>query len=299
MKRAALIEKILQERGVSYEVMYTNAKGHAIELARSLVEQNAKSIVAVGGDGTASEVGAGFFTSEGKLIQQSEKISRLCVLPAGSGCDLARSLQLPASLEDCLNLVDHGDVRAMDAGIVKSTLANGDQLIRPFINIVDVGMGGEVIELMEKKERGWFPTMDYLISTIQGLIQYENKNLTIEVNEQKIEKKMNLAVVANGQYFGSGMRIAPTADLFDGKFTVVLIDAMSKPYLISKLGTLRKGTHVNSDGVSVLETDKIKIWSSDKALLDLDGELAGQCPMEVEMVAGAIPVFIPRWYNKH
>ena len=75
----------------------------------------------------------------------------------------------------------------MDAGIVKSTLANGDQLIRPFINIVDVGMGGEVIELMEKKERAgsrqWIS-----ISTIQGLIQYENKNLRIEVNEQKIEE---------------------------------------------------------------------------------------------------------------
>ena len=117
-------------------------------------------------------------------------------------------------------------------------------------------MGGEVIEIMEQKGKGWFPTLDYLFSTVQGLIQYENKLLEVEVEGNTIKKEMNIAVVANGKFFGSGMKIAPTADPFDGKFTVVIIDAMSKPYLISKLGALREGRHMNQPGVTVFRGKK-------------------------------------------
>ena len=293
-KKVKPITATLDKMNVAHEVLYTKSKGHATALARELVKAQVPAIAAVGGDGTVSEVAAGFFTEEGQLIQGKEKKTKILIVPTGSGCDLARTLNLPSKLSACISLFKEGEPRNIDMGIVQSVEEDGTPITRPFINIVDVGMGGEVIEIMEQKGKGWFPTLDYLFSTVQGLIQYENKLLEVEAEGNTIKKEMNIAVVANGKFFGSGMKIAPTADPFDGKFTVVIIDAMSKPYLISKLGALREGRHMNQPGVTVFEAKKVKISSPSRAMLDLDGELAGVCPMEVSMVESAVPVFLPK-----
>jgi diacylglycerol kinase (ATP) len=293
-KKVKPLVSTLEKLNINHELIYTKSKGHATALARELVKEKVPAIAAVGGDGTVSEVAAGFFTEEGQLIQGKEKLTKVLIVPTGSGCDLARTLNLPSKLSGCISLIKDGSPRNIDMGVVHSTDEDGTPIVRPFINIVDVGMGGEVIEIMEKKGKGWFPTLDYFFSTVQGLIQYENKFLEVDVEGNKVKKEMNIAVVANGKFFGSGMKIAPSADPFDGKFTVVLIDAMSKPYLLSKLGALREGRHMNQPGVTTFEAKKVKISSPGRAMLDLDGELAGVCPMEVSMVEAAVPVFLPK-----
>ena len=83
---------------VAHEVLYTKSKGHATALARELVKEQVPAIAAVGGDGTVSEVAAGFFTEEGQLIQGKEKKNKDPYCTNGFSCDLARTLNLPSKL---------------------------------------------------------------------------------------------------------------------------------------------------------------------------------------------------------
>ena len=71
-------------------ILQTKAPGHAIELTRDALKRGARTIFAVGGDGTVNEVVNGLFENEEPLATDAE----LVVIPRGTGSDFSRVLKL-------------------------------------------------------------------------------------------------------------------------------------------------------------------------------------------------------------
>ena len=119
------------------------------------------------------------------------------------------------------------------------------------------------------------------------------RKLKITIDD-KIDKEgiFNGAIVANGKYFGSGMKIAPHAEPNDGLFDVVILGDMGKVEIIFKFGKIRSGTHIYEDKVEVTRAKKVTVETQGDAFLDVDGEVPGKCPAEFSMVAQAIEIII-------
>lgn len=276
------------------KILFTERKLHATELAREAVKGGAELIVAVGGDGTISEVAAGFFDDKGKALKPVKQAPALGIMPAGSGSDYARTIGIPRSSAIALQILQTGHTRTVDAGLVEFTGLNGQRTKRVFINIADIGIGGEVVDILERQGKKLGAFLSYQIATLRGLIGYKNKNLEITIDKkQKFDGVYNGVIVALGKYFGSGMKIAPNAEVDDGLFDIVMLGNMSKLEMVAKMQKVRSGTHIFEKNVTVHRAKHISIKADSRALLDCDGEMPGECPAEFTILPGALRVIVP------
>lgn len=284
------IEQILKNHITDYIVKETRGRGHATDLCREAIDAGSKNIIAVGGDGTISEVASGFFNENGKPLATK---SNLGILPAGSGSDFSRTINMPHDYDEAIEILKKAKTRTIDAGIVSFTDYQGIAQKRPFINIAEVGIGGEVIEILEKRGKGLGSWLSYQLATIEGLIKFELKDMQITIDGNPLEGKYAGVIVANGQYFGSGMKIAPHAILDDGLFDVVIIGSGSKFDMLLKMPKVRDGSHIEDDAIQVIRAKEVKVTAHQRALLDIDGEQPGDCPAEFSLVEKAVSVIVP------
>ena len=99
-------------------------------------------------------------------------------------------------------------------------------------------------------------------------------------------------IIANGQYFGGGMKIAPMAGLEDGHLTIVRMGDFHLKDFIRYFPRLYKGTHLELDRVWTSRAKKISVRSDYHLLIDLDGENPGYTPLEVEVLPRVLPVYM-------
>ncbi len=276
------------------KILFTERKLHATELAREAVNAGAELVVAVGGDGTISEVAAGFFDEKGKALKPLKQAPALGILPAGSGSDYAKTLGIPRASAIALQILQTKKTRTVDAGLVEFVGINGQKTRRVFINIADVGIGGEVVDILERQGKRLGAFLSYQLATLRGLIGYKNKNLEITIDKkQRFDGTYNGIIVAIGKYFGSGMKIAPNAEVDDGFFDVVMLGDMGKMEMVAKKQKVRNETNKKKKKVTVHRAKHVSIRADARALLDCDGEMPGECPADFTILPGALKVVVP------
>jgi diacylglycerol kinase family enzyme len=101
----------------------------------------------------------------------------------------------------------------------------------------------------------------------------------------------NIAV-ANGQYHGGGMWVAPDAAVDDGLFHITVIGDLSLPQVFWNLPKLYNGKIFEVEKVSSLTGKRIEAHSDQRVLLDVDGEQPGQLPVSMEIVPGAVLLIV-------
>ncbi|PYO90238.1 MAG: hypothetical protein DMD66_03290, partial [Gemmatimonadetes bacterium] len=78
----SVVARAFRAQGWAVDVVRTEGPGHAQQLAAQAVQQGARHVVAVGGDGTVHEVANGLLCSDADAA--------LGVVPIGSGNDFAK-----------------------------------------------------------------------------------------------------------------------------------------------------------------------------------------------------------------
>lgn len=117
--RESIREKLLQLPGA--QIHFTENEGDAGRFATDAIEQGQELVVAAGGDGTLNEVLNGIAEHAGQI--------QLGLVPLGTGNDFARTLELPESIDDCIDILRAGKTRPVD--LVRFT---GEQ-VRYFVNV--------------------------------------------------------------------------------------------------------------------------------------------------------------------
>ena len=162
-----------------------------------------------------NEIANGFY--EDRRIINPE--ATLGIVPSGTGCDLIRSLNIPAGLKGALQVITDAPSVRMDVGRVRYTVEQR----RPkksgfFLNIADFGLGGEVVrEVTERRLQR--KASSYVRCLVSTMIRYRNKRVRIRVDGRDLpDGEYLIGAVANGKIFGKGMKVAPGAELDDGLF---------------------------------------------------------------------------------
>lgn len=272
--------------------MLTSRPLEATEIAQREVLQSRPLVVAVGGDGTLNEVVNGFFRN-GAPIPTS---SKLAMVPLGTGGDFRRTLRIPIEPRQAVEVLKTGLVRRVDAGCVTYTTSDGATAVRHFINIADAGLGGEVVNTVGNGTKR-FGSASYTLGGLRSLLTYKNKPMTAVIDNATYElPKAQQVVVANCQYFGGGMQMAPSASCTDGVFDVILIKDAGKIETMRGMNDIRSGKHLDqaNGNFELVYGKRISVTSPEKVRIDIDGEAVGFLPALFEIQPGAIEFVTPR-----
>jgi diacylglycerol kinase (ATP) len=280
----ALRERLAELPGA--EVFFTAAPGDAEARARDALRAGVRTVVAAGGDGTLNEVVNGLAADFGR--------ARLGLLPLGTGNDFARSIGVPADLEEALDILAAGRVRTVDVG--RATVGNES---RHFLNMAVGGFSPVVSEKAEEAKPRWGP-LAYLRGAVDALPELQEFSAVLTLGGGdvvvEIETETYNLVLANGRFVASGIPIAPQAALDDGLFDVMIIPAASFPQMARLLPRILLGRHLDSDLLLFRRAARIEVESTPHMTFNVDGEILGEAgegparfevlPQALEMVVG-------------
>jgi diacylglycerol kinase (ATP) len=265
------------------EILTTRARGEAIEMARGAAAGGARLVVAVGGDGTLHEVING-------VLAAGKPECAVALLPGGRGSDFARGTGIPAEMDAALALLDGPDT-PVDVGRITA----GGRTWH-FLNVADVGIGGFVVQIVNRWRLPIGGLLTYMLATFWTLASYGGSPMRMrwEGDESgEIEGRFISVAVANGPYFGGGMHIAPGALAGDGLFDVVAIRQVGKLKSATLAPALYRGKIREHRWAHSFRCRKITLESTDTVPMDLDGELAPNLPAAFEIVPGALKFKLP------
>lgn len=290
MRRWTELARGLQLRLGALDLVQTEAPGHATRLTRAALEAGVELVISIGGDGTNNEVLCGFVDEVGvNRFPQAE----LGLVRSGTGGDFLRHLGEASPQAQIAHLVD-GPAHAIDYGIATFVDHEGHDAIRPFLNVASAGISGLVDHHVRTATRRLGATATYLYGSLRGIYEYRSKLVEVVVDDGEPHvTPIDLAVAANGQYFGGGMWIAPRASCVDAMLDMVWTGGLGKARLVALLGKVFRGAHVDAPGVFTARGRSMQLAALDEAdevLLDLDGEQPGRLPASFRMVPRGIRV---------
>lgn len=266
--------------GNSISVRTTSREGEAVQYARAAAMDGYELIVAAGGDGTLNEVVNG-------IADHLDKVA-LGLIPLGTGNDFARMLDLPDSIDTCMEVLRRGYTRPIDLVRVTS-----DE-VRYFVNVSAGGFSGTVGEkLTPEIKKTWGP-LAYLRCAAEALPELRAYRTEIMLDD-KTPLDLNLynVIVANGRYVAGGTLIAPEASIDDGLLDIVLVPEESAGNIALMAAQMLVGKHLNSEGIVFRRAAKVAITSTPGMWFNVDGELVGDSPAVFQILPRALRFLVP------
>jgi diacylglycerol kinase (ATP) len=271
----------LEERGLDFVVRRTEGPGHAAELARSAVESDCRLVVAVGGDGTIHEVVNGMI--DGDLAVNPD--AALGVVAAGTGSDFIKTFGLPSMPAHAVAHLDGPESFPIDIGKITLT-RDGNEFTRYFANIAEVGLGAAVVRRAARLP-GWFGPMIYFAAFWTTILRHTPLQVSVDLVDRTFEGSMMNLVVANGQFYGGGMKVAPKAAPTDGLLDVQ-IQHTTKREAIALIPKIFSGSHVPHRDIDEAKRVRVSITSDEPIAIEADGEVVGETPATFEVLRDAI-----------
>ena len=279
------IEALADKFFSGHQTLVTRAPGQAADFARRALEAGVRKLICVGGDGTLNEVVNGLMS----VKVEKKRRPKLGYVPVGTGSDLAKTMGLTENLENGLRNISIKDGKWVDLGRATFVGHDGETTRRYFINILSFALGGEVVRRTNESSKALGGFLSFLWPTLSALFSFEKPLIRLKIDD-KVDEKMVCwhVAIANGQYHGGGMRVAPDAKVDDGRLRVTVIGDLSLPEIMLNLPNLYNGRIYSVKKVSRFSGHKIEAGARDKVLIDLDGEQPGRLPVRAEIVPLAL-----------
>ncbi len=278
---AASIARTLSDFGVEF----TKGEMDAMHIARAAIKSGYECIVAVGGDGTINEVVNGFF-EDGKALNPN---AALGVLPRGTGGDFRKTFDWDLDSDAAVRRLRTPDTRPFDVGCLDYRAHDGSTQRRYFANICSFGVSGLVDQEVNRTSKVFGGTVSFMVGSLKALAQYKDQRVRVSFDDRPAEEMaVTTLSVANGKYFGGGMKVAPEADVSDGLFDITVWTGYGVTDFVVRSKSLYSGAHVHSKGTRTLRAKKIVAESSERVLIDCDGEQPGMLPCTMTILPSAI-----------
>ncbi len=266
------IQNEMQRRKLPCHFVYTNAPGHATELAKQAVEAgDCTGVIAVGGDGTAFEVACGLMNTGVPMG----------IIPAGTGNDFIKTVGIPKKPMEALDFILTHQPRSVDVGGLNDRL---------FLNVCGTGFDVTVLDYtLEAKKycRGLLP---YLIGLIRGIAHYEPTHVRFTADGKTEERDVLICSVANGRYFGGGIAICPEASADDGLLDLVVVEHKPRWQLPFLVLPLLMGQLLKFPFTTHKRCKSVEIYSKGMRL-NIDGEIRLIDRAEFNILSGALSLF--------
>lgn len=281
MRAEPEVAGLLASRGYGAKFVHSKSSEDIHELAARAAADGIRTVVALGGDGAfhhlvegirGTDVVAGFF-------------------PAGNGNDIARSLGIPLEPVEAANAFLRGHPHAVD--LVQVRFSDGS--VAHYMGAGGMGLDAEAAHLANTQFREWPGVTRYLAGAFTMFFREPLLNVMVEMDVARWSGGALFVAVANAASYGSGVRIAPQAEMDDGLLDVVIVGDVGLLRLVEAIPiVLTSGDLRGFPEVTRYHCRRVVLRSDRAARVHGDGEALGVAPAEFEILPGAIRVMIGR-----
>ncbi|WP_343209772.1 diacylglycerol/lipid kinase family protein [Anaerolentibacter hominis] len=265
------VKQLLDQKGIAYTHHFTHYEFHAVKIAGDLCRRypEEKTIVIVGGDGTVNEVINGIETYEDVILGY---------IPSGSSNDYARSLSIPKDPAKALEHILAGRIVWIDHGIIQT-----DRKTRRYAGSAGMGYDAAICKanlsspakkLLNKLHLG---KLSYMCLSLKVLLKYKPVDIRLRVDHGPWTRYQDVLFVSpmNQPYEGGGFKMAPHADMSDGKLSACIIYQMPKWKAMLLLPLAFSGRHMGVKGTGEVHGARIEIAADEPLITHADGEYVG------------------------
>ena len=276
-------------------IRYTARRGHARELALEGSREGYPLIVAVGGDGTFSEVVNGVLAAADEAARAATGTGpapeaatapeiggalkaggatapaaaggapgpAVGLISVGTGGDFRRSLGIDQGYERCIEAIALGRERVVDVGRATFPDMDGNPVDQYFVNVLSAGLGGLVDHYMETMPGVFGGRAGYYLASLRAVMISKERPLQARITWQGETREevipAYLIAICNGRWFGGGMDVAPMALPDDGRLEVVTITERNRLYLAGKVRLIYTGRHLDEPTVHHFPCERIEL----------------------------------------
>ena len=275
-KHLAEVLERLEIAGYETSCHATTAEGDATEAAKKAVESGFDLIITAGGDGTLNEVIAG--------VSPFEKRPRIGLIPMGTTNDFARALRIPRDIDKALDIIIEGGTIPIDVGVMND---------RHFINIAG---GGRITELtydVPSRLKTVIGQLAYYLKGIEMLPSIKSSHVKIEYDGEVFDDEAMMFLVGLTNSVGGFEKLAPDSSVNDGMFTLLILKKCNIAEFIRIVSLALRGEHLDDPLVISSKAKKIVVTSTEKVLLNLDGEYGGLLPATFQNLYRHVEMYAP------
>lgn len=242
----------LAANGVQVDVNISESAAHATEMAYLGSRCGYRRIAAFGGDGTVNMVAAGILGSE----------SSLAVIPAGTGNDFFKLLDISNDLESICRAVASGPERTIDIGLFDN---------RPFFNMLGIGFDAEVA-FEANKANMRLGRLTYFKAVYNVWKKFPVFDLKLRIDSLELNRRVMLVAIGIGRSSGGGFLLTPQAIPNDGKFDVCILEQVSHLKIFSILPRVVRGAHIRMPEIKIYRCRQLEIMSDRPLPIHYEGE---------------------------
>lgn len=268
-----IIKRYIYKNEIDGEIWHSKYAGHTTELVRQAAEQQVKTVVVAGGDGSINEAARALVHSD----------TALGIIPAGSGNGLAHYLKIPFNIVKAIDVIVEGNTKQADVLKVNDNYA---------FSLAGLGLDAMIASRYKTlKQRGF---LAYLHCAVMEYFNYTPEKVIIKTDTMELDETCVFMVFANSDQFGYNFRIAPQADLFDGYIDVVVVKKF--PFIAAPLSSIKiwSGQANKILYFSSFKTKKAVITRENSGMVNLDGDpYETDKTVTVEVMEKALNLIVP------
>lgn len=267
-----LIDQYLDHDHFDYEVIYTERRGHATQIAQEAAARGVHVVAVAGGDGSVNEAATGLVGTD----------TCLAIIPSGSGNGLARHLGYSINIRSTIRIINAYHVRNIDVCKVNGTM---------FFSLIGIGFDAFVAKVFSREETRGFLT--YAWSAIKSVSSFDAFEFNADLADRSIGGKAYMINVCNSNQYGYNVKVAPHASLSDGMLDVVVLGDIPKWKIPLAVLQVFTRTHMHAKHFTTYRTPTVKIDTPQYAHLQIDGETAQkEKSFVIEIIPGALKVLM-------
>lgn len=276
LKIVPIIESAMKAvEGIEYKIEYSKEPGDAAKIAGDYAAEGIDIVFAVGGDGTVNEVANGLAKTN----------TAMAVIPGGSGNDFIRSLGITGKPDEIIIKTLKGSRKKIDIGLIND---------RYFVNISSTGFDAEVVIATQKAKKFFLSgSAAYVAGLISVIFTGKPSMVKMKTDDVEVSDTVLLIAVANGKYYGGGMKAAPDAVIDDGLFDICLISSLPKIKMLFLFPQFMKGEHKKFREVKFYRSKRVVIEAEKPIYINIDGEVVRDTKVTFELIKGGLAIAMP------
>ena len=269
--RATLLK--LKHVGASTEIVETTRHGEGTKAAADAAQSGRfDAIVAAGGDGTVHDAAEG-------VVGHSTPLG---IIPMGTGNVFAREINIFPRPDEIARTLLNGKARAIPIGQV-----NG----RPFLFVIGVGFDAEAVRLFEREGSREFGRVGFVWPVLRALISHKDRLLRIRTDRGEAEAQW--VIVTRVKHYAGNLLLTPDADLHQACFYVLRMKGSGPLNRVRQLAALAVGVLNHDPAVRVEPATRATIDGDRAVPVQIDGELLGELPLEIDLHPERLKVIFP------
>lgn len=249
--RLPAILAALREGGIATEVVATETKGQATELARAAAA-SADVVFAYGGDGTVREVAEGVYGSQ----------TPLGVLPGGTTNVMAIAFGLSSDPVEAARQHCRLEPRPIDVGLCAG---------HPFLLGASSGVEAYLMARLNPELKAWLGFAGALIQSVGVLFRYRYPQIQLRIDGERTSATG--AMVCNIPEAAGPYRMVPAGKFDDGQLEILIFRGTTRAAVVSFCFDLYRGVHAARRDVEIRPVREVVFEGPAEAYVQIDGDV--------------------------